>query len=285
MSKSVISGLISSPAQLIGAAISAGLLLFGSAHAQSVQSIKSAGVIKVGAQVAQVPWGFSDEAGKLTGFDIEVAQAVAKGLGVDAKFTPVTPANRTAALLTGQVEMLAAVMGVYADRQKVVLFSRPYANVDTCFIAGTARKISGWKDLDALRVGLAKGTPQDIALTKAAPPGTTILRFDDDATAVQALIAGQVDVVGTAVNQLAYIAKIAGPGKFENKFSLVRQYSAIAVRPDARELVDAINIVLSKMVASGELAALYKKWTGADLSPLPETGEGPAALPVVITAY
>jgi polar amino acid transport system substrate-binding protein len=101
------------------------LALTGFAQAQKVADIKKAGVLKVGAQVAQVPWGFSDKNGKLTGYDIEFAELLAKDLGVKAEFVPVTVANRTAALLTGQVDVLAAVVTILADRQKVVLFSRP----------------------------------------------------------------------------------------------------------------------------------------------------------------
>jgi len=59
---------------------------------------------------------------------------LAADLGVKAEFTPVTSSNRGAALLTGQVDVLAAVMGIFADRQKAVLFSRPYCNNDTIFI-------------------------------------------------------------------------------------------------------------------------------------------------------
>ena len=57
-------------------------------------------VLKVGSQVAQVPWGFTDASGKLTGFDIEVSEMLGKELGVKVEFTPVTAANRVASLLT-----------------------------------------------------------------------------------------------------------------------------------------------------------------------------------------
>lgn len=95
------------------------------ASAQTVDSIKKGGVLKIGSQVAQVPWGFTDSSGKLTGFDIELGEMLAKDLGVKAVVTPVTSSNRVAALLTGQVDVLAAVMGIFADRQKVVLFPAP----------------------------------------------------------------------------------------------------------------------------------------------------------------
>jgi polar amino acid transport system substrate-binding protein len=279
------SGLMLSRRSLIAAAGGLGLLPLadGAARAQTVAAIKQTGILKVGSQVAQVPWGFSDANGQLTGFDIELCRMLATDLGVKAEFTAVTPANRTAALLTGQVDVLAAVMGIFADRQKVVLFSRPYCNNDTVFIGKVGPTIKGWAEMKGLRVGVPRGTPQDIAITKAAPAGATIQRFDDDSTTVQALISGQVDMIGGASTQVVNIDKVAGPGKFEQKFVLARAYNAFAVRPDAREWADALSAFVAKKLESGELKALFKKWIGTDLVVLPTTGEGPSALPIVVT--
>ncbi len=260
----------------------AAVLAPGLARAQTIASIKSAGVLKVGSQVAQVPWGFTDASGKLTGFDIQVSELLAKDLGVKAEFTPVTPANRIAALLTGQVDVLAAVIGIFPDRQKVVLFSRPYTNNDTIFIGRVGMNVHGYADLKGVRVGVPRGTPQDIAVTKGAPDAT-IQRFDDDASTVQALISGQVDVIGGASTQLRNIAEVAGPGKFDQKFIVARAFNAFAVRPQSRELVDYLNDFIARKIASGELPALYKKWFAADLPELPTTGEGDAPLPRAIT--
>jgi polar amino acid transport system substrate-binding protein len=263
---------------LAGALSVALLLMPGWVRAQTIESIRSAGVLKVGSQVAQVPWGFTDASGKLTGFDIEIAELLAKDLGVRAEFTPVTPANRIAALLTGQVDVLAAVIGIFPDRQKVVLFSRPYTNNDTVYIGRADLNVHGFADLRGVRVGVPRGTPQDIAVTRGAP-GAIIQRFDDDSTTVQALISGQVDVIGGASTQLANIAQVAGPGKFDQKFVVARAFNAFAVRPQSRELVNYLNDFIARKIASGELAALYKKWFGGELPELPTTGEGDAPLP------
>ncbi|UPA27216.1 transporter substrate-binding domain-containing protein [Shinella oryzae] len=253
------------------------------AAAQSVQEIKDRKVLKAGVQVAQVPWGYTDESGKLTGFDVEFVRLIAKELGVDVEFVPVTPANRIATLLTGQVDMLAAVMGIFPDRQKVVLFSRPYCNNDNVFIGRADLKASGWDDLNGARVGVPRGTPQDKAVTTANPAGATIQRFDDDASTVQALISGQVDIIGAAFTQLGNIEKVAGPGKFEQKFVLSRVFNGVAVRPQSREFADHLNGVIGKLIESGELSALYKQWIGKDMvAELPTTGEGDAPLPVEI---
>ena len=264
-------------------AFALGGIAVDAARAQTVADIKKAGTLKAGVQVAQVPWGFSDASGKLTGYDIEFIEMLAKDLGVKPEFIPVTPANRTAALLTGQVDVLAAVMGIFPDRQKVVLFSRPYAANENVIIAKAGPQMKGWEDLKGMRIGVPRGTPQDTAITKGNPPGATIQRFDDDSTTVQALIAGQVDAIGAAITQVNNIAKVAGPGKYESRLVLQRAYNGAAIRPGEREWVGFLNDFIGRKIASGELPALYKKWIGTEMPKLPTTGEGEAPLPVVVT--
>ena len=253
------------------------------AHAQKVDVIKKSGILKVGAQVAQVPWGFSDKSGKLTGYDIEVAELLAKDLGVKPEFTPVTVANRTAALLTGQVDVLMAVVTILADRQKVVLFSRPYSYLDTVLIGKTSLPaMKTYAELRGLRIGVPRGSVQDNAVSKVNS-GATIQRFDDDAAAVQALLTGQVDLAGAAATQLGPIAQVAGTGKYDIKLVVSRGFQGAAVRPGEREWVDYINDFIARKTASGELNALYKKWIGQDLGKdLPATGETEAALPAFV---
>lgn len=267
---------------LLTAAGVASLLPFVSkaAYADAVAAIQKAGVLKAGCQVAQVPWGFTDTGGTLTGFDVELVRLAAADMGVKAEITAVTSANRVATLLTGQVDTLAAVMGIFADRQKVVLFSRPYCNNDTIFIGKADVSVRGWGDMIGLRVGVPRGTPQDVALTKAAPKGATIQRFDEDATTVQALVSGQVDIIGAASTQLGNVAKVAGAGKFDQKFVLARAFNAFACRPSDRDLATALSGFVAKSLANGQLPALFKKWIGTDLAELPATGEGPSALPI-----
>jgi polar amino acid transport system substrate-binding protein len=265
-------------------AVALGFIGMSGAHAQSIDSIKKSGVLKAGAQVAQVPWGFTDASGKLTGFDIEFIELLAKDLGVKAQITPVTSANRVAALLTSQVDMLAAVMGIFPDRQKVVLFSRPYAANENVLIAkASVPDMKGWDDLKGMRIGVPRGTPQDNAVT-AAKAGAAIQRFDDDATTVQALISGQVDVIGAAITQVNNIAQAAGPGKYAAKLTLQRAFNGVAVRPTEREFVNYINDFVGRKIASGELNNMYKKWVGVDLPKnMPTTGEGETPLPVIVT--
>ena len=114
-------------------------------------------------------------------------------------------------------------------------------------------------------MGVARASTQDVAVTKAAPEGTEIRRFDDDASAMQALISGQVDAIGCSVTVAAQIAKRVPANTFENKFTLVQQSMGIAMRPGQEELHKAVNDFVQKNTANGELNKLYQKWLQADL--------------------
>jgi polar amino acid transport system substrate-binding protein len=115
---------------------------------------------------------------------------------------------------------------------------------------------------------VARASTQDVAVTKAAPEGTEIRRFDDDASAMQALMSGQVDAIGCSLTVAAQIAKRVPPNTFENKFNLVQQAMGIAMRPGQDELTKAVNDFVAKNTANGELNKLYQKWLGADLPKL-----------------
>jgi polar amino acid transport system substrate-binding protein len=240
------------------------------AHADALTAVKKRGFLRAGVQEAQVPQGYIDGHGHLVGIDIDITKGFAKQLGVTVDFMPVTPSNRIPSLLTGKIDLIAAGMGIYPARMKVVLFSRPYYNVDTVFLAKAGNHLKGFADLRGLRVGVPRGTPQDIAITNAQS-GAIIRRFDDDASTVQALISGQVDVIGAASTQLANIDRVVGKGEFVTAFTLNRQFNAFAVRPGEIALVDAMNAYLAAADSDGTLAALYTRWTGDKLANLPST--------------
>ena len=71
-------------------AVLTGTLLFGGTQlvfANELEDIQNAGVIKVGVEGTYQPYTYHDEDGNLTGFDVDVAKAIAEKLGVEVDFT------------------------------------------------------------------------------------------------------------------------------------------------------------------------------------------------------
>ena len=234
------------------------------ASAQTVEELKKKGEINVGLLVDFPPYGTTNAQNQPDGYDADVARLLAKDWGVKVNLVPVTGPNRIPYLLTNKVDLLIASLAITPERAKQVQFSKPYSAATIVLLAPKKDKIKGAADLKPYRIGVARASTQDIAVTQIAPQGTEIRRFDDDASAMQALISGQVDAIGCSTTVAAQINKRA-PGQFEPKFTLKQQEMAIALRPGQPELLKAVNEFVTKETASGGLNKLYRKWLDTDL--------------------
>lgn len=237
-----------------------------SAGAQTLEAVKSRGTINVGMLVDFPPFGILDTSGQPDGYDADVAKLLAKDLGVELKLVPVTGPNRIPYLLSGQVDVLVASLGITEERAKQVDFSQPYAGIEIFLFGEKDVEVPDAAALAGKNVGVARASTQDTAITKIAPEGTNIQRFDDDASAVQALLSGQVPLIGASNTVVAQVESVR-PDTYDTKFSLSQQRQGIATRPGSTELMAAINDFLTKVKQDGELNELHEKWLDA---PLPD---------------
>lgn len=239
--------------------------------AQTVADIKKKGELTIGMLVDFPPYGTTNAQNQPDGYDADVAKLLAKDLGVKANIVPVTGPNRIPFLLTNKVDVLVASLAVTPERAKQVDFSVPYAAA-TIVLYGSAKvPMTTPADLKGKRVGVARASTQDVALTAVAPEGTDIRRFDDDASAMQALMSGQVDAIGCSTTVAAQIAKRAPAGTYENKFQLRQQVMGIAMRPGQAELKKTLDEFVERNRKNGELNKLYQKWLGTDFPSLPNS--------------
>lgn len=255
---------------LVGATLLAGCTAFAlgaaTAAAETIDQVKQKGELTIGMLVDFPPYGILNTENKPDGYDADVARLLAKDLGVKVNIVPVTGPNRIPFLLTNKVDVLIASLAITPDRAKQVQFSHPYSAAQIVVFGGKGTKIEKAEDLAGKRIGVARASTQDIAVTKVAPKDANIRRFDDDASAMQALLSGQVDAIGCSTTVAAQIAK-RSPDQFENKFVLLQQEMAVAMRPGEPNTVKTINELVDKNIQNGEFSKLYQKWLG---SPLPE---------------
>jgi polar amino acid transport system substrate-binding protein len=234
------------------------------AGAGTLDEVKKKGELAVGLLVDFPPYGTVNASNEPDGYDADVARLLAKDLGVKLKLVPVTGPNRIPFLLTNKVDLLVASLAITPERAKQVQFSDPYAAATIVLYGRKDANIKSAEDLKGMRVGVARASTQDIALTNAAPQGTEIRRFDDDASGMQALISGQVDAIGCSTTVAAQIAKRVPADTFEQKFVLRQQVMAVALRPGDDELLKSVNEFIERNKANGELDKLYNKWLGTD---------------------
>ncbi len=249
----------------VGAALAMGTALSG-ANAQTVEEIKSRGTVNIGMLVDFAPFGIINEKGEPDGYDADVAKLLAEDLGVKVNIVPVTGPNRIPYLLSGQVDILVASLGITPERAEQVDFSQGYAGIEIFVYGDVNTEVKEAADLAGKNVAVARASTQDTSITAVAPEGTNIQRFDDDASAVQALLSGQVPLMGASNVVVSQVNSVA-PDRFDVKFSLRQQSQGIATRPGQTELMEHINAFLAKAKESGKLNELHEKWVSA---PLPE---------------
>jgi polar amino acid transport system substrate-binding protein len=232
--------------------------------AQVPEDLKKKGEINVGLLVDFPPYGTTNAQNQPDGYDADVAKLLGKEWGVKVNLVPVTGPNRIPFLLTNKVDLLIASLAITPERAKQVQFSKPYSAATIVLLGPKKASIKGPADIKPLKIGVARASTQDVALTQIAPQGTEIRRFDDDASAMQALIAGQVDAIGCSTTVAAQINK-RQPDAFEPKFVLKQQEMAVAMRPGQEALLKSVNDFVAKNTANGELNKLYRKWLETDL--------------------
>lgn len=255
------------------AALTLGALLCTSAFAITPAEIKAKGKIVIGIQAANPPWGFVDAStGQADGIDGDIGKLFGKELGVPVEFVGLEVANRIPALTSGRIDILFATMAMLPDRAKAVQFSKPYVANTIVLVAPKATVIKTNADMGKLTIGVARAAQQDTDVTKNAPPGTNILRFDSDAASIQAMLSGQVQAVG---GNIFYAKRLneAKPGTFENKLEFTKLYNGACSRLGEKEINAALNAFIDKIKANGELARIQEKWMGFSNTTFPESLE------------
>lgn len=259
---------------LAAAALAAVLPFMGTtaSDAASLEDAKARGRAIIGIQGDNPPWGFIDSSGKQDGFDAAMGEAFAKSLGLEVEFMPLAVPSRIPALTTGKVDVLFATMAMTEERAKALQYSKPYASNGIFVLSAKDLDLTGPEKLSGLEVGVPRSSTMDTAITAIAPADSTIRRFDDDASTVQALLSGQVQAA--AVNQF-YIkwVEASRPGVYENKFELMRSYNGAGTRLGEADWNEAVNSFLDGFMKTPEYAALYAKWLSQNLPSFPESIE------------
>ena len=248
-------------------------VLTRAAFAATPDEIKKRGKVIVGIQGDNPPFGFVNSSGKQEGLDAAMGELFAKELGVQVEFAPLAVANRIPALTAGRVDVLFATMAMLPERAKAVQYSKPYAANYITLVAAKSTVVKTNADMAKLVIGVPRSSTQDTQITKNAPEGTTIRRYDDDAATMQALLSGQVQAVG---GNMFYVQRLNAqkPDTFEDKLEFQRLYNGACTRLGEKEINAAINSFIDKIKATGELAKAYATWMKVPLPEFPASVEG-----------
>ena len=257
------------------------LALAGSAitaAADTLKDIQARKKLLVAIDLSVPPYGMTDAKMEPQGADVDVARALARDMGVPLEIVQVSGPNRIPFLMTGKADLVISSFAVTPERAKVVAFSAPYSVNQLVIGAAKGTAIARLDDLKGKRVAVVRGNLQDLVLSKQAPKEATLVRYEDDATANTALIAGQVDAIATPSFTVQTLAQKNPAKNLEVKFMVSATPLAIGMRKNDAELLKWVNGWVEKNVANGELNKIYKQHMGINLPDMKKLAEEAKAI-------
>ncbi|MFF7237341.1 ectoine/hydroxyectoine ABC transporter substrate-binding protein EhuB [Streptomyces collinus] len=230
--------------------------------------LRAQGVVRLGI-AGEIPFGYIDRDGRLTGEAPELAKAIFKRLGV-ARVQPVP--TEFGSLIPGlnsqQFDVVAAGMYVNAERCEQVIFADPDYQMLDAFIVrkGNPKGLHSYRDVVAKKAKFATGTGY-AEIQYAVDAGykeSDILIVPDQVAGLNAVEAGRVDVFAGTALTVREVAKKSGKAEATKPFApLVKgkphvDGGAFAFRPTETRLRDAFNVELRKLKKSGELFRILR---------------------------
>lgn len=234
------------------------------ARADALGDVKSRGELVCGVLSTAKPFGYVDagQGRDVVGYDVDMCQAIAKGLGVKTNVKQVATDARVPELAQGRIDILTAALSWTPERAQQVDFTHQY------FVARlvvATRNDSGIKTLASLngkRVSVVKGSTSEIAL-RNQHPNVNVISFPDPPTAFLAFQQGKADAF--SISELLMRRFLADAGASAAGFAVLPEVLqtdpwGFAVRKGEKPLLDAVNEVMRKLESSGEAKTVFERW-------------------------
>lgn len=258
-------------------AVLAPLLLAGPTHAADGDGTAGAGggrEVVVGTEGTYPPFSFN-EGGELSGYDIEVIEAVADRAGWRLRFVQSQFDALFGALDSGRIDVIANQITVNPEREERYAFSTPYTYSRGVIVAKKGSDIRTLADLEG-KVTAQSATSNWSQVAKDA--GARVENVEQFAQAADLVARGRVDaIVNDNIAVLDYLAT-TGDDQIEVVGDAGEEVGeqALAFRQDDAELVREADQALDALRADGTLGEISETYFKADVS-VPDGGDAEVA--------
>lgn len=247
----------------------AALLLAGCGQKEKADDelarIQEAGVLKVGVEGTYPPITYHDEEGNLTGFDIEVAQAIGEKLGVEVEFVEAEWDSLLAAIDSGRIDTVINAVSITSERQKKYDFTSPYVSLyRNIIVKGDNDTIKSLEDLNG--TNCAENITTEYA-DRLEELGATIVPIDTLQQAFDLITSGRADFTILEDIQFYPYLKEHPDADLKIAFTIdddVDQF-AIPFKKGETRLVEAVEQALNELKADGTLSEISEKYFDSDV--------------------
>lgn len=231
----------------------------------SLQKIKDSGVLRIGTEGTYAPYSYHDESGKLTGFDIEIAELVAERLGVKPEFIETKWDAMIAGLDADRFDIIANQVGITEEREEKYDFSEPYTYIHGALIVA--------KDNDTIKTfDDIKGKKSAQTLTSnwgktAEEYGAELVGVDGFDQSIELVESGRADLtINSEVALYDYLKQKPDAGIKKVALSDDPSIVGIPVPKGETSLYEAINQAILDLKQEGKLKEISEKYFGTDIT-------------------
>lgn len=210
------------------------------------------------------PMGFRDEKGNLIGFDIDLANEVAKRIGETIEFQPIDWSMKETELNAGNIDFIWNGYTITAERQEKVAFTNPYLENSQIIVTLAESDIASKADLAGKNVAVqAESSALDAINTEpeVASSFGDLAEFSTNNEAFSDLEAGRSDALVVDEVLARFYMKQNGQEKYkvlDEDFG--DEEYGIGLRKDDTELLKEVNEAFDEMKKDGTYDKIYQKW-------------------------
>ncbi|HXH02547.1 MAG TPA: ABC transporter substrate-binding protein [Candidatus Competibacteraceae bacterium] len=230
--------------------------------------------LRVGLEAAYEPFTYKTADGQLTGFDVDIANALCEELQVKCTFVEQDWKGIIPALNAKKYDAIISSMSITEERKKAVDFTEKYYNTPARLVARADAGLDGSPTgLKGKKIGVLKASTHEKYAQKAyAPAGATVVPYESTQQVYLDMVAGRVDatVADSVEVSVGFLKKpegqgfafVGGPLQDEAIFG---QGAGIAVRKGDTALRDRLNAAIQAIRANGKYQAIQDKYFDFDV--------------------
>ncbi len=215
------------------------------------------GVLTVGTDTPFPPFEIGQPP-NISGYDIEVMDAIAEQLGVEAEYTDTGFGTIFRDTAQGQFDTAAAASTITPGRENVVDFTDPYYEAQQALLVPEGSDVASVDDLSGLIVGTQDGTTGETYANEETDAGE-VRGFPEGPNAISALVTGAVDAV--IIDQPVAADAVEKQGGVEIVEEIeTNELYGFAIAEDNDALEDAMNEALATLKEDGTIEELYDEY-------------------------
>ncbi|HTU99089.1 MAG TPA: transporter substrate-binding domain-containing protein, partial [Luteitalea sp.] len=208
---------------------------------EALDRVRRTGQLRIGIDATYPPFGMA-EGSDFSGFDVDIARAIARELGVRAELINASFDGVFPALQQGTFDLVISAVTITPERSRTLLFSEPYIAAGQQVVVRSDSAVRGPEDLTGRLVGVQINTTAQFAMEKR--PGVRLAKYNTVDLALLDLQHGRIDAVASDGPVLRYMVSRSFPGLRTAGAEYTDEQFGVVLARGSDDLRRAVNAAL-----------------------------------------